>query len=220
MNEAAARTGSAISAVMLGAVAGGRRIAIFSFAVRRRQSTASGIALGRQTWPDSPQASMRRSKTLRPGRKKNRRRIPKPTSGKTAGALPRAGSCRTSPRLRMRRRWRAFRRLMDYQDAAYAALYLDRLVAIKIAGWSGIGRSRRETGGARLAVWMSYEDVMRVAQQKVRRSRMKQGACGGQCSAPINCCTSPNTCIHGWQELCETLASAAGAARLLRNVRF
>jgi indolepyruvate ferredoxin oxidoreductase beta subunit len=64
-------------------------------------------------------------------------------------------------------------RLIDYQDAAYAGLYLDRLDKInqaeKAAG--GDGDLTRDTA-QRLAVWMSYEDVVRVAQAKTRPERL------------------------------------------------
>lgn len=66
--------------------------------------------------------------------------------------------------------------LIDYQDAAYADLYLDRVEVIC--------RMERDEGGgpadfrvtreaARyLALWMSYEDVIRVADLKTRRERL------------------------------------------------
>lgn len=65
------------------------------------------------------------------------------------------------------------RRLADYQDADYAALYLDRL-----AGAAAIERaaSRRDQRLARetaryLALAMAYEDTVRVAELKTRRDR-------------------------------------------------
>ncbi|SNS41864.1 indolepyruvate ferredoxin oxidoreductase beta subunit [Sphingomonas laterariae] len=58
-------------------------------------------------------------------------------------------------------------RLMDYQDAAYADLYLDRLAPI-----AAIGDAELAAETARhLALWMSYEDTVRVADLKVRASR-------------------------------------------------
>lgn len=68
-------------------------------------------------------------------------------------------------------------RIADYLDEDYAALYLDRL--------EPIARRDRELGGrdayaltsetARfLALWMSYEDVIRVADLKSRRSRFER----------------------------------------------
>jgi indolepyruvate ferredoxin oxidoreductase beta subunit len=56
------------------------------------------------------------------------------------------------------------KRLTDYQDAAYARLYLDRLAALPEA--------LRAEAGRQLALWMSYEDVIRVAQAKTRAGRL------------------------------------------------
>ena len=65
------------------------------------------------------------------------------------------------------------RRLAAYQDADYARLYLDRLRGIKAADQlcRAGGRLLCETA-RQLAVRMSYEDVMRVAQAKVDPARM------------------------------------------------
>jgi len=56
-------------------------------------------------------------------------------------------------------------RLADYQDEAYAAEYLDRLRALR-----GTGEVLLETA-RHLALWMTYEDAIRVADLKTRRSR-------------------------------------------------
>ncbi|MCJ9709636.1 indolepyruvate oxidoreductase subunit beta family protein [Bordetella hinzii] len=62
----------------------------------------------------------------------------------------------------------------DYQDRAYADLYLDRveqvLQAEQAYGDAGLEVSR-ETARY-LALWMSYEDVIRVADLKTRRERL------------------------------------------------
>lgn len=69
-------------------------------------------------------------------------------------------------------------RLTDYQDAAYADLYLDRLRPIAAAERDSRGgplqwRLTNETGRY-LALLMSYEDVIRVADLKTRRSRFER----------------------------------------------
>lgn len=69
-------------------------------------------------------------------------------------------------------------RLADYQDPDYAALALDRLQPI--AGLDrehGDGETRLLTATARhLVAWMSYEDAVRVADLKIRRSRFERVA--------------------------------------------
>jgi indolepyruvate ferredoxin oxidoreductase beta subunit len=69
----------------------------------------------------------------------------------------------------------AVSRLTDYQDPAYAALYLDRMRGVlavdrEAGGEAGGWRLAQETARL-LALWMSYEDVIRVADLKTRASR-------------------------------------------------
>ena len=58
------------------------------------------------------------------------------------------------------------RRLTAYQDRSYAALYLDRLKGIDVALVRDVARY--------LAVRMSFEDVIRVAQAKTSRDRLER----------------------------------------------
>jgi indolepyruvate ferredoxin oxidoreductase beta subunit len=70
----------------------------------------------------------------------------------------------------------AIQRLADYQDVAYAAEYLDRLGGIgTLDAQHGDGSARllRETA-RHLALWMSYEDTIRVADLKTRRRRFER----------------------------------------------
>jgi indolepyruvate ferredoxin oxidoreductase beta subunit len=60
-------------------------------------------------------------------------------------------------------------RLADYQDERYAAEYLDRLEPIRAVD-AGDSVLLNETGRY-LALWMSYEDAIRVADLKIRRAR-------------------------------------------------
>ena len=64
-------------------------------------------------------------------------------------------------------------RLGDYQDERYAAEYLDKLDEIRVLDaelGTGDFTLLRETARY-LALWMSYEDAIRVADLKIRRSR-------------------------------------------------
>lgn len=69
----------------------------------------------------------------------------------------------------------AVARLADYQDPAYAALYLDRMRGVlavdREAGGESGGWQLTQEAARLLAVWMSYEDVIRVADLKTRASR-------------------------------------------------
>ncbi|WP_454003585.1 indolepyruvate oxidoreductase subunit beta family protein [Alcaligenes sp. Marseille-Q7550] len=62
------------------------------------------------------------------------------------------------------------RRVLDYQDVAYANLYLDRLKQIRQYARPDDVALIRETGRY-LALWMSYEDAIRVAELKTRATR-------------------------------------------------
>ncbi len=65
---------------------------------------------------------------------------------------------------------RGIERLTDYQNAAYAALYLERLRPIARADRSA-GHALTQETARYLALWMSYEDVIRVADLKTRAER-------------------------------------------------
>ncbi len=76
------------------------------------------------------------------------------------------------------RLWRtlaeALHRLIDYQDAAYARQYLDCLERVReVEQRVGGAASDRltEIVARSLAVWMTYEDAIRVAQYKIRPER-------------------------------------------------
>jgi indolepyruvate ferredoxin oxidoreductase beta subunit len=63
----------------------------------------------------------------------------------------------------------AVARLVDYQDRAYAERYLERLRPFT----GGDGELARVVARS-LAVWMTYEDAIRVAQYKTRWSRFER----------------------------------------------
>ena len=68
-------------------------------------------------------------------------------------------------------------RAADFQDRDYAALYLDRLAPIvkRDREHAGTEKWKLSSETARfLALWMSYEDVIRVADLKSRRSRFER----------------------------------------------
>ena len=67
------------------------------------------------------------------------------------------------------------RRMLDYQDPAYASMYLDRLSPVqKLDTEFGPEANQcrlTESVARHLALWMSYEDTIRVADLKIRRER-------------------------------------------------
>jgi indolepyruvate ferredoxin oxidoreductase beta subunit len=97
------------------------------------------------------------------------------------------------------------RRLLAYQDAAYARLYLDRLARIDVAdARSGAeGRLTREVA-RHLALRMSYEDVIRVAAEKIAPERMARIAAqvGAEPGEPV---TIVEFLKPGVEEICSVL---------------
>jgi indolepyruvate ferredoxin oxidoreductase beta subunit len=203
MDEVSNRTGSAISAVMLGGIAASCALPFsrgqFEITIR-----ASGVAVDVNLagFAAGFEAASRRAETQTdvPGM------LPEPTTeigrqlrDRVASELPSAAHAFALE---------GVRRLMDYQDRAYAALYLDRLATISVLD-SDDWTLTRETARA-LAVWMSYEDVMRVAQQKIRASRMDK--------VRVEVNAQPDQILHvteymhpRWQELCDALPAWLGA---------
>ena len=99
------------------------------------------------------------------------------------------------------------RRMIDYQDPGYATLYLDRLERVQALA-EGSGLLLRETA-RHLALWMSYEDTIRVADLKTRASRFARvqsevGLRQGQQLA-IKEYMHPRI-----EEICETLPAGLG----------
>jgi indolepyruvate ferredoxin oxidoreductase beta subunit len=62
-------------------------------------------------------------------------------------------------------------RLADWQDPAHAAAYLDALAPLRAAGVELLDDTARH-----LALWMSYEDAIRVADLKTRATRFDRVA--------------------------------------------
>jgi indolepyruvate ferredoxin oxidoreductase beta subunit len=106
------------------------------------------------------------------------------------------------------------RRLAAYQDAAYARLYLDRLARVRAADEQARagGRLLRETA-RQLALRMSYEDVIRVAQAKIDPARLERIAAevGAMPGEPF---TVTEFLKPGIEELCSILPPAI-ATRIL-----
>ena len=70
-------------------------------------------------------------------------------------------------------------RTVDYQDARYGALYLDRIETV-LGGTSSADASPDDVHSVvrevarQLALWMCFEDIIRVSDLKTRRSRIER----------------------------------------------
>jgi indolepyruvate ferredoxin oxidoreductase beta subunit len=100
------------------------------------------------------------------------------------------------------------RRLIDYQDVAYAGLYLQRMAAVMALPGTGDHRLLRETA-RHLALWMSYEDTARVAALKTRATRFERVR--GEARVRPGQVLAINEYMHPrLQEICETLPGGIG----------
>jgi indolepyruvate ferredoxin oxidoreductase alpha subunit len=167
--EAIARqSGAMINAVMLGVIAGAGALPIpaeaFEAAIRADGKAVDANLRGFRAGLAAAQGGARTE----------------PASGKRFRAAASSLAELESEVARMPEAARAFvtegvRRLAAYQDIAYARLYLDRLKPIRDADAKAGADGRLLAETARhLAVRMSYEDVIRVAQAKIDPARMNR----------------------------------------------
>lgn len=156
---------TAINAVMLGAIAGSGvlplELDVYRGAIQQRgvavaanlRSFESGIALARSGETTAPTEPGVTFQPTPPAFRDAVEALPAPLRPMVGHGLA---------------------RLVDYQDAPYARRYLERLqpiVTLDTAHGDGAYRLSLEVA-QRLAAWMSYEDVIRVAQLKTRPGRL------------------------------------------------
>jgi indolepyruvate ferredoxin oxidoreductase beta subunit len=163
--EALARQANAmINAVLLGAIAGARALPIpaeaFEAAIRADGKAVEANLRGFRAGWDAATAGSRAS--AEPV-KRNRAEAAGADLEAEIAAMPAAAHAVIAE---------AVRRLTAYQDRDYARLYLDRLIAIRDADDKAAAGGRLLTATAQqLALRMSYEDVIRVAEAKIDPAR-------------------------------------------------
>lgn len=211
MEAATERSGSVISAVMFGALAG-TQVLPFDRQAFEQAIKDSGIAVpsnlagfdegfraatGAVALPAEPSHPVPQP-TTEMGRRLHQRLISRLPPAAHANAL------------------HGVQRLVDYQDGAYAELYLDRLE--KIASLDRAPFELSAEAARHLALWMSYEDTIRVADLKTRASRMTRVRT--EVRAADEQLLSVTEFMHPrLQEICETLPASLGRA-ILRSKRM
>ena len=220
MQAMAEANGSVISAAMLGAICGSDAL---PFAVERYVEAirSSGIESesSTRTFEAARRTAARRAAAEPP-------RAASAVVETPAQATPRPSlSASLEERIRTRvptavqdTAREGVRRMIDYQDVAYAGLYLDRLDAMMALERAGSGGFELIESVARgLALWMSFEDTIRVADLKIRTARATRVL---QEVRP-----SPGQLVQVTEfmkprieEICGTLPAALGA-RILRSGR-
>ena len=207
MEAIATDTGSVISSVLLGALAASSALPfpreLYEHAIRKGgvavQANLAGFAAGfAQSLKDAPVAGV-----IPPGAP------PRSEAGKRLDAQARAAFPAHLHGLVAE----GIRRLMDYQDSAYAELYLGRLMRVleRDAAAGGIARGFQLSASiARyLALWMSYEDTIRVADLKTRSSRVARFR--GEVRAAPGQIVHVSEFMHPrFQEFCETMPATLG----------
>jgi indolepyruvate ferredoxin oxidoreductase beta subunit len=168
MERLARQSGSIISAVMLGAIAGCGRLPL----------TAEQCEAAIREDGKSVETNLR---GFRAGYEAARARIPaaKPAENKKNAAVTRESLeqevATAIPAAAQSIVLEGVRRLVPYQSVAYAQLYLDRLAPVVAADEAAGLQCRLLKEVARhLALRMSYEDVVRVAQAKIAPARMRR----------------------------------------------
>jgi indolepyruvate ferredoxin oxidoreductase beta subunit len=168
MAKLAEQSGSIISAVMLGAIAGSQRLPVtadqLESAIRDDGKSVDSNLRGFRAGLEAARAKMQPAKALEN----------KTYTAVTVEALEQEVA-RTIPTSAQPIVLEGVRRLVSYQSVAYARLYLDRLAPVaeadELAGMQG--KLLKEVA-RHLAVRMSYEDVVRVAQAKISPARMRR----------------------------------------------
>jgi indolepyruvate ferredoxin oxidoreductase beta subunit len=149
MEAIATRTGTVVSAVMFGALAGAGVLpwsrgvceGVISDSGRSAQASLAGFAMAHDAVqaPAAPTA------------------LPAVDAGWPAQLKTTAAH--------------GFERCLDYQGAGYAALYRSRVAALSAVAGSAAPEALCEAA-RHLALWMCFEDVIRVADLKSRRDRI------------------------------------------------
>jgi indolepyruvate ferredoxin oxidoreductase beta subunit len=209
MDALSADTGSVISAVLFGALAGADALPVprdaFEAAIRAGGKAVDANLRGLAAGFDAARAA---PAPVPPAGETGEAAFVPPQPGSAAG---RALAARIAERLPAPAHGYAaegVRRLMDYQDAGYAGLYLDRLE--RVAAADGTGGALTHEAARHLALWMSYEDTIRVAALKIRASRMARVR--DEVRAQPDQIVAIVEYLHPrFEEVCETLPAAIGA---------
>jgi indolepyruvate ferredoxin oxidoreductase beta subunit len=194
----ARESGAMMSAVMLGTIAGGGQLPIpveaFETAIRADGKAVESNLRGFRAGLDAAKGAARTAAIAG-----KRQRPPAPSLADLEREID------TMPPAARAFLVEGVRRLAAYQDLAYARLYLDRLAPIRDAdARSNAGGKLLAETARHLAVRMSYEDVIRVAQAKIDPARMAriEAEMGVKLGEPY---TITEFLKPGVEELCSVL---------------
>jgi indolepyruvate ferredoxin oxidoreductase alpha subunit len=166
MAALAKQSGAIVSAVMLGAIAASGRLPLsreqFEAAIR---ADGKAVDANLRGFRAGYEAAHVKAAPAKPAERKS-------PAAQTLSELE-AEVARTIPEAARAIVLEGVRRLVAYEDADYARLYLDRLQPVIAADARAVLQGKLLSEVARhLAVRMSYEDVVRVAQAKIAPERL------------------------------------------------
>jgi indolepyruvate ferredoxin oxidoreductase beta subunit len=207
LHALAERNGSVISAALFGAVAGSGALpfarADFEAAIRRGGlgveaslrafgaafDLASGAALPE---PAAPRAAAQPARTAQALRERIAQVLPEPARANAGFGVDRC---------------------LDFQGRAYAGAYLDKLAAVAKVdeqfGGARFGWRLTREAARYLALWMTYEDMIRVADLKTRASRFSRVRI--EVRAAANQIVDVAEFMHPrFEEVCDTLPDRLG----------
>ncbi|WP_280817456.1 indolepyruvate oxidoreductase subunit beta family protein [Variovorax sp. TBS-050B] len=207
MAEAAEASGSVISAVLFGALAGS---GVLPFSRAQFEATIArggvGVKPSLQAFGAAFERTQRGDDGETPPAPVAARPAPQPRHPAVRALVERVQ--RDFPAAAQDLLLEGVRRLIDYQDTDYAGLYLDRMAAVAALPDGAERRLLRETA-RHLALWMSYEDTARVAALKTRATRFERVR--GEARVQPGQVLAINEYMHPrLQEICETLPGGLG----------
>jgi indolepyruvate ferredoxin oxidoreductase beta subunit len=169
MDAIARRAGAIVNAVMLGVLAGCGRLPIpqecFEAAIRE---DGKAVEANLRAFRAGLEAALAQPPQRREPASEKR------AQPRTVAELE-ASVTETMPEPARATAIEGVRRLVHYQDLAYARLYLERLARVQAAdGVAGAGGALLAATARHLAVRMSFEDVIRVAQAKIDPARFER----------------------------------------------
>jgi len=173
MEQTAERHHSLISAVLLGAISGAG-VLPFPKASFVEAVTRSGLAVATNLAAFEDAHLQAASGAMQGDAQKGAVLRPLPETSRTAALQPLLERVRRLPSGVQPLVLEGVRRTLDYQDRAYAGLYLERIERIarldaqQLAPGAG---SLTQAVARSLALWMTFEDTIRVADLKTRSER-------------------------------------------------
>jgi indolepyruvate ferredoxin oxidoreductase beta subunit len=198
MAEAASQSGSVISSIMFGALAASQALPFprqaFEAAIRHGGKAVEANLKGFSTGFDRAEQGDPQRRTD-PVPRQPRSAAGKALHARLTASLPAAAHDLATE---------GVARLMDWQDADYAALYLDRLERLGRVHADLVAPAARH-----LALWMAFDDPIRVADLKIRGERLDTVAREVRL-APGQIMSVTEYMHPRLQEVCETLPAAIG----------